>query len=257
MKFERRYVRLGISKQKFSTTELPQSTNLRTEAIEDLIFKTDIGVESFCPVTLFAERGPYSGHVYQPRVNHREVDFHSYSYRQNTSLLSKPLCQSMISPNEETGFSVGALMGLYCYEVTKIEDHQTEICGVLESPAMLSHVFGDKVEDIMNATSEILNLKASSLSVITFERLLLVFGLHHNSEYMDNETVDVKEIAVFFEHICKYNIGTMQGLKKFVSDVHLDCFYNVNDCKRVPEQIYALSTVIRALVPFCVGAYDG
>ena len=49
----------------------------------------------------------------------------------------------------------------------------------------------------------------------------------------------------------------MQGLKKFVNDFHLLCFYNVNDCKHVPEQIYALCTVIWALVAFCVGAYDG
>ena len=115
---------------------------------------------------LFAERGPYSGHVYQPTVNHREVDFHSYSHHQNVSLLSKPLCEHVISPNEETGFSVGALVGLYCYQVTKIDEHPTEMCGVLKCPATLIHIFGDKVDEVIMA--EILKLKAAPLSVATF-----------------------------------------------------------------------------------------
>ena len=239
------------------TVELPHSTNLRTETLQELVFRTVVGVTSFCPVTMFAERGPYSGHVYQPRINHRDVDFHCYSHRQKSSLLSKPLCESMISPNEETGFSVGALMGLYCFEVIKVDQHPTEMSGVLESPATLSHVFGDELEEVMNAMAEISKVKAASLTTTTFQRLLTVFGLHRNKEYSTNDTVDVREIADFFETLCKHNIGTMEGLKKFVNDFHLSRFYYVTDCKPVPDQISSLSTVIRALVPFQVGAYDG
>ena len=105
------------------TKELEASCNFRTETIEKVILKTTIGVKSFGPATIFAERGPFSGHVYQPKVNHREVDFLSYSHRQDTSLLSKPLCESMLFPKSETSFSVGNKMGLYCYEVTKPKDH--------------------------------------------------------------------------------------------------------------------------------------
>ena len=151
------------------TQELPRSSNLRTEKIENLIIKTVVGVKSFCPVTFFAERGPYSGHVYQPKVNHRVVDFMSYSHRQEISTLSKPLRESMLYPNEETGFSVGNLMGLYCYEVTKLDKHSLGIRGILESPATLNHTFDVKRDLEVNGMGEILQLKAEPLSISTFQ----------------------------------------------------------------------------------------
>ena len=49
----------------------------------------------------------------------------------------------------------------------------------------------------------------------------------------------------------------MEGLKKIVTDFQLNRFYYVTDCKPVPDQISLLSTVIQALVPFRIGAYDG
>ena len=177
------------------TKELPQSTNLRTESMQDLVFRTVVGVKSFCPVTIFAEQGPYSGHVYHPKINHRDVDFHCYSHQQKSSLLSKPLCESMISPNEETGFSVGVLMGLYCYQVIKVNEHPTEMSGVLESPATLSHVFGDGIEEVMNVMAEISKLKAASLTTTKFQCLLAVFGLNCNKEYSTNDTVDVRDVG--------------------------------------------------------------
>ena len=203
------------------TEELPRSGNLRTEKVENLIFKTVVGVKSFCPVTFFAEQGPYTGHIYQPKVNHRVVDFMSYSHRQEASALSKPLRESMIYPNEETGFSVGNLMGLYCYEVTKLDTHPVGIRGVLESPATLNHTFE------VNGMGEILKVKAEPLTISTFRRLLAVFGLQRHKAYNNIEKVDVKEIADFFEKICSHNIGTKEGLAAFLKEFHLDRFYHL------------------------------
>ena len=43
-----------------------------------------MGVKSFAALTMFGERGFYSGHVYQPDVNHRQVNFWSYHDATNT-----------------------------------------------------------------------------------------------------------------------------------------------------------------------------
>ena len=136
--------------------------------MENLTFKTVIGVKSFCPVTFFAERGPYTGHVYQPKVNHQVVDFLSYSHHQDISSLLKPLQESMIFPNEETGFSVGNQMSLYCYQIEKIDTHPAGIKGVLESPATLYHTFDYKGDVEVNRMGEISKVKAESLTVSTF-----------------------------------------------------------------------------------------
>ena len=138
-------------------------------------------------------------------------------------------------------------MELYCYQVIKVNEHPTKMSGVLESPAILSHMFGDEVEQVMNAMEEISKLKPAPLTVTTFQRLLTVFGLYCNRDYNNNDMVDVREIADFFETLSKHNIGTMEGLTKFVNDFHLNQFYYVTDCKPAPDQIFLLSTVILLL----------
>ena len=45
-----------------------------------------MGVKSFAALTMFGERGFYSGHVYQPDVNHRQVNFWSSSEKPNFTL---------------------------------------------------------------------------------------------------------------------------------------------------------------------------
>ena len=92
----------------------------------------------------------------------------SYSHCQEISTLSKPLQESMIFPNEETGFSVGNLMGLYCYQMKKLDTHPAGIKGVLESPATLYHSFDYKGDVEVNGMGEISKVTAESLSITTF-----------------------------------------------------------------------------------------
>jgi hypothetical protein len=73
---------------------------------------------------------------------------------------------------------------------------------------------------------------------------------------VEKSVVEVTEIAEFFLLICKYNIGTKEGLGNFIREFRLDRFYRLNDMA-IQHQIWMLSAIIRALVPFRVSAYDG
>ena len=42
-----------------------------------------------------------------------------------------------------------------------------------------------------------------------------------------------------------------------MKEFHLGHFYYLNDSQSIAHQLHALSSVIQALIPFCVGAYDG
>lgn len=74
-----------------------------------------MGVKSFAALTMFGEHGFYSGHVYQPDVNHRQVNFWSYHDATNTEetgsekggVSSVSLIESMVDPSEVRSFSNG------------------------------------------------------------------------------------------------------------------------------------------------------
>jgi hypothetical protein len=184
------------------------------------------------------------------------------SQHQDTSQLSKPLIESMIYPKATTGFSVGNYMSLYCYEVSQTIEHESMITGALETPATLSFPFPAATEEspvehnVINAMGELHKLRSRTLTLKTFEKLLEIFGLSRNQKFVDNPVVEVTEIAEFFLLICKYNIGTKEGLGDFIKAFRLDRFFILNDML-IQDQIWLLSAVIRALVPFRVSAYDG
>ena len=70
-----------------------------------------MGVKSFAALTMFGERGLYSGHVYQPDVNHRQVNFWSYHDATNTEETgSEKGGVSSVIVDREHGRSVGGLI---------------------------------------------------------------------------------------------------------------------------------------------------
>jgi hypothetical protein len=86
-----------------------------------------VKMDRFAALTMFAEHGLYLGHVYQPEVNHRQMNF--TSFYKNTAKPGgniPPMIDSMLNPTPHKSFSMGNLMSFYFYEVEAATDENVE-----------------------------------------------------------------------------------------------------------------------------------
>jgi hypothetical protein len=209
-----------------------------------------IDVHSFAAVTMFAERGPYSGHVYQPTVNHRQMSFNSFYQSIDGKV---PLVRSMVYPTDDKSFSLGNLMGLFCYELTTEEENAT-YC--LECPTNLTFTTTvDGKEDLFLGMGSIKGYGAKALTPSCFNRLMSVFGLTRNVEA--DSAVLPEEVGFFLSYLCTIPLNSIENLRKFVADHSLDYLFEVTDDEQVEAQCRYLFALIRSLVPFRIAAYDG
>lgn len=102
--------------------------------LKGLMERTKVTMTCFAPITFFAERGVYSGHPYQPAVNHREMSFRIFTHsRQSGDHKTAAMIDSMVFPTESNSFSVGNVMSMFFYEIEAVD----EIVMPLKSPAAI------------------------------------------------------------------------------------------------------------------------
>lgn len=207
-------------------------------------------VQCFAGLTLFAERGFYSGHVYQPYVNHRAMDFNSFhdARPMQGGNHGTPLIDSVLRPTDMNSFSLGNKMSFYFYEVEDAEEPEFPLHG----PSYLS------IEHDENTFLQSCRLKkrnARTLSPETFSNTLAIFSL---KRHPDNKTKPVcaSEIAMFLQKICTPQIGTAEGLKGLVTEHKLGWLYTVTN-EPIPDQLRKFSLALRTVTPMRVAAYDG
>ena len=109
-------------------------------------------VNHFAALTFFAERGLVGGHVYQPNVNHRMMNFENLSASRvsDNNVVVMPMLRSMIFNKGKSSFSTNSSMQLSPYnDVPASED--TAMLLQLMSPEILSFdTFVSKdLEDLM------------------------------------------------------------------------------------------------------------
>jgi hypothetical protein len=214
---------------------------------------------SFGAITMFAERGLCSGHYYQPPMNHRQVNFSSYteSHAVVDRMTVPPLIESMVRPGQGAFFSVGNLMSLSCYEVV-VSD--SPLYPAIESLAPLTLKSTDEVGDKSTSlTGCIRGFRAKVLTPSAWKRTLEVFGWKPNPEYPKGVHVSSGEIVWFLEKLASFNLSTSDGLKALIEDRKLGWLYTVvsDEEMAIYDQLNIFFALIRATVPFRIGAFDG
>ena len=212
--------------------------------------KVQFQVPCFAGLTLFAERGFYSGHVYQPYVNHRVMDFNSFHDARPMpgGNHGTPLIDSVLRPTDMNSFSLGNKMSFCFYEVEDAEEPEFP----LHSPSYLSIERG---EDTFLQSCRIKKRNARTLTPETFSKTLAIFSLKRHT---DNKAKPVcaSEIAMFLQKICTPHIGTTEGLQGLVTEHKLGWLYTVTN-EPIPDQLRKFSAALRAVTPMRVAAYDG
>lgn len=209
--------------------------------------------KQFAPVTMFCERGGYSGHVYQLLVNHRMMRFCNFT---ETHVVgdrppNPPLINSMIHPTPKCSFSVGNFISLYAYEIVESDD---EMLPRIYSPASLSLMNEDANVNLLS-TSTIKGYRARPISVDGWLRVLDVFGFDRNPHFPQDH-VSANEIASFLEKLGTYDLSSIEGLANFVRDCHMQWLYDVTE-DPLPDQLNSFFSLVRGVMPMRLAAYDG
>jgi hypothetical protein len=209
------------------------------------------------PLTMFGERGRYGGHLYQPKVNHRDVTYASlnektkyvYDYFGEREQLVDGLMESMASPKKESHFSLGNEMAFMAYELTEKKYGRGSEVAEVKSVAS----FG---VDGCSGHAALMNYYARKLSVEGFERTLNVFGFRRNEAFGKESEVAAEEVVSFLYEVCSIKMGSKNRLRKYVEKFGLQEYFEVTHGS-IEKQHEMFSKVVRSLVPFRLAAYDG
>ena len=224
----------------------------------DILERVHVTVDHFTALTLFAERGIYSGHMYQPDVNHREMLFDMFvdaRPNQANGVTMDSMCDSMVYPTETNSFSGGNQIALFFYGVEKIHADG----GVnLWSPSCLSLDYSDlesNKEERHHIMGKIKDVKARLLDLAMFEETLQVFGLARKKT-SKSVPLSISEVAEFVSNLGKFRLGTVEELTTFVDNFGMQWLYTVTD-EPIEKQLSYFGGLVRAVTPIRVAAYDG
>lgn len=241
------------------TNDVPIQQSKMTYEVQGLVnspieFESVMGaVKSFCAVTIFGERGAFSGHCYQPFVNHRQMSFESIHHAHTLNDANVPaLMESMVKPSKSNSFSLGNVMSFIGYEMN---ESSAVTLPAIESPAALA-IPGSGEEPTRYKAGALQGYGAGPVTVAGWKRLLHVFGRQRGTRYEAQLVVSAEEIVSFLEVIGEHNLGTLPGLRKFIAVHKMEWLFSVSDAPIV-DQLNTFFALIRALVPFRLAAYDG
>ena len=147
-------------------------------------------VNCLAPLSMLMECGIYSGHPYQPDVNHRKCDYVSlYETTVDDSGTKPPLMSSMVRPTEATSFSVGPPICFYVYEIvdcTGNSDLMNE-SNQLFSANSMNVKYDSGV--MLDGVGTVLNRHSKSVTGKCFARALEFFGLERHKINADGNSV--------------------------------------------------------------------
>ena len=134
--------------------------------------------------SLLIERGPFSGELFQPAVNHRNLEYSFYSSQRTDEKSGKelrPMFQSFYDPTDDEHFSIVSPISMYMVEV----DEVTENLQSAENPGCefrslselyLSHATPAGGVDRTLASGRLSGIKARALTVGSLQRMCNFFG---------------------------------------------------------------------------------
>ena len=205
-------------------------------------------------ITFFAERGAFSGHVYQPDINHRTMNFHMFAGARERSdgMMMDSMIDSMVYPGTTNAFSGGHPMALFFYETVPTSEVKLWSPGALSFDYLDATSLETERHHLMGGIQEV---GAKLLSSASFERTLQVFKRWRKAG-SDGTPVTATEVAEFLMQLCKVGVGTIEKLSKFVEHHQLQWLYEVTE-EPIEDQLLYLGSLIRAATPMRVAAYDG
>ena len=208
-------------------------------------------------LTMFMERGEYSGHCYQPSVNHRELDvaLFLHEHLNDKGVMQRSMVHSHLVDEPDESFGLITPISFCPYEV------RNDSGGV----AIRSHgslIGREGTSDAgVQSTSFLNGRTAYHISGKAFSRTLALFG--HKWVAPDGTSRDesvpptIDELMEFLELFRGHGLSTKERFVSFLRAFDLERIYEYNAGVGVWYNIRYLSEVMRALTPFRLSVIDG
>jgi len=218
-------------------------------------------------LSLFHERGLWSGHGYQPKANHRDVDHNSWnSVHKDTDAkgsgqLRPPLRDTFVKPSAEHKLDLITPISLFAYalEPENIADggvDEEDLCNTL-----CDLNYDTPEGETKTSRGHLLNMKSVIVSAVHFKRALRLFGYKcvddKGKELGDRARVQVKHLYSFFRLFDGHDISTEEKFRKFLDDFGLLKLFKYDDTVDWETNVSDLGFLVRSLQPIRVCSYEG
>lgn len=226
-----------------------------------------LSVASLSVFSMFGERGIFSGHPYQPEVNHRSMNFaslHEHTFNEDLQQSDPPLIHSMVAPTPKMDFSNGAQIGFFFYEIA--EGPAVDPCSYLKSQDSMSINFPDCVP-VFCGSGRLINRFAKFPSFEGFTRALWFFGYEWHEKNSNGERIKVdeknkrdpklEELYLFASLFRRYNMKDDEDVMSIIQDFSLEALFRVNEDDHIEDTRRYLFQLIGSYMPLRIGVFDG
>ena len=207
-------------------------------------------------LAMFMERGSFSGHCYQPFLNHRELDVALllHEHQNDKGVMQRPMIESHLVDEPEESFGLITPITFCPYEVRNDSGGL-----VLRSHgSLIGHVSS---EHDVQCASVLSGRTAYHVSGRAFARTLSLLGYRwvaSDGAVRDESVPPTIDELMEFIHLFKgHGLQNKDSFITFLRAFRLERVYEYNEAVDLWYNIRYLSEILRALTPFRLAVVDG
>lgn len=219
-------------------------------------------------LTFFMERGKYSHQTYQPKVNHRFMNFECFDFpfTDDENRKTQPLMESLLNPDEQHSFSTGEKMSIAFYEIkdtrglTDDEMFKRDIQPIFTQNAI-------QVDFGSNDIFAIGRIKDRGATAVSSDAMIRCLEFFHYKWFKapkssnmvgPNHKVVHEDFMSLLSLLTKVDLTSHDTMRKTLVDrFHLGSKFTVRENLSMESNIAAFGDFFRAHVPLRISLYDG
>ena len=221
----------------------------------------DITTNCTSVMCLFVERGIWSNQLYQPVMNHRDLQFSSFltaTPQESGTQTYPPLMQSLGSLDGKHGFTKVTPICLFPYEVVIVNtDNENTTDDTLMSLRTLGRVnmTPPGSNKSTSLTGTLAGVRARALSKASFLRTCELFGI--TVDMGEREAVSAADVGEFMRHFDGYNTSSREELNRFLHDFGIESLVTMEEEATLDVLVQRIGWALRGIVPFRLGSPEG
>ena len=217
-------------------------------------------------ITMFSERGMMSGQLYQPEINHRQIQHSFLNHGRNTDTgFQRAMKLSHCNPMPSEHFSRNNFISMHWYGLQALtpDDYGPKNEDVLARNSLMSHskLKLKSFTSSVDRESYINHRTATSLTGAVFKRALEFFNRtwvdENGNEVSDETNPTPADLCAFAELFTDAEIETKDGFVKFLGRFKMDALFVYQADRSHFENLRMFSDLLRSLVPMRPGVFDG